>query len=215
MDDKVIICISREYGSGGYEVGKRLSEEYNIPLYDKELIEKASKESGIVKDLFEAMDQEKSTKSFLYSVVMNGFQNSKKISTSGTVSMIDRLFVAQSEAIQKAAKENSCVIIGRCANYILKDYKECFRVFIYAEEYDKIENICKRENIKEQKAKDIMKKIDKNRASYYNYYTNQKWGTKADNDICLNSTSLGIDGCIDIIKKSIEIKRQTIKNRGY
>lgn len=215
MDDKVIICISREYGSGGYEVGKRLSEEYNIPLYDKELIEKASKESGIVKDLFEAMDQEKSTKSFLYSVVMNGFQNSKKISTSGTVSMIDRLFVAQSEAIQKAAKENSCVIIGRCANYILKDYKECFRVFIYAEEYDKIENICKRENIKEQKAKDIMKKIDKNRASYYNYYTNQKWGTKADNDICLNSTSLGIDGCIDIIKKSIEIKKQTIKNRGY
>lgn len=215
MDDKVIICISREYGSGGYEVGKRLSEEYNIPLYDKELIEKASKESGIVKDLFEAMDQEKSTKSFLYSVVMNGFQNSKKISTSGTVSMIDRLFVAQSEAIQKAAKENSCVIIGRCANYILKDYKECFRVFIYAEEYDKIENICKRENIKEQKAKDIMKKIDKNRASYYNYYTNQKWGTKADNDICLNSTSLGIDGCIDIIKKSIELKKQTIKNRGY
>lgn len=135
---------------------------------------------------------------------MSVYSYGEKISAAGTVSMSDRLYLVQNDIIKKFA-ENSCVIIGRCANYILRKEK-CVNVFIYADVEKRIEHIMKIENLKEDKAKDYISKIDKKRRSYYNYYTSEKWGTKTYNDMLLDSTFLGIDGCVSVIKQLIKEK---------
>ena len=135
---------------------------------------------------------------------MSVYSYGDKISAAGTVSMSDRLYLVQNDIIKKFA-ENSCVIVGRCSNYILRKEK-CVNVFVYADLEKRTEHIMKLENLKEDKAKDYITKIDKKRASYYNYYTSEKWGSKAYNDMLIDSTNLGVDGCIAVIEKLIKEK---------
>ncbi len=200
-----IYTIGREFGSGGLEVGKRLAERLGVKLYDKELLQHAAKDSGFCEEIFENHD-EKPTSSFLYSLVMdtysvNGYQ---------TASFLDmplnhKVFLAQFETIKKIADRESCVIVGRCADYALADYPDSINIFIKANTEFRIRNISRRANLTENKARDMMNKNDKQRASYYNYYTSKKWGDSRSYDLCLDSGILGVDGCVEMILKCREV----------
>lgn len=205
MDKKIIVNIGREYGSNGHRIGKKLAEKLDVPFYDKELLERASKESGISKEIFQVVEEQQ-TNSFLYSIAMGAYSYANRVSAAGTVSLSDRLFMIQNDLIKKIAKEGPCVIVGRCSDYILKDDYECVNVFIYADKEDKIKTVMEREQVDEKKAKDLINKIDKKRSSYYNYYTNQKWGKNANYDLLVNSSVLGVDGSVELIEKFIELK---------
>lgn len=205
MDKKFIITIGREYGSGGHEIGERLAEDYNIPFYDKELIARAAKESGISEELFQVVEEQQTT-SFLYSLAMGAYSYASRVSAAGTVSMSDRLFLIQTDLIKKIADEGSCVIVGRCADYILREREDVVSVFIYSDLENRIDKICLRENISDKKARDLVNKMDKKRSSYYNYYTNKKWGRNENIHMSIDSSVLGIDGTVELIKKFIEIK---------
>ena len=199
MDERTVITIGREFGSGGHEIGMKLAEKLGIKCYDKELLELAAKESGLCEELFENHD-EKPTNSFLYSLVMDTY-------TGGNYSaapfldmpLNQKVFLAQYEAIQKIAGRESCVIVGRCADYALHNHEKCLNVFIHADKDVRIEEVCKRMDISVNKAKDMIQKQDKQRASYYNYYSNKKWGDSRNYHLTLDSSVLGIDGCVDMI----------------
>lgn len=200
-----IYTIGREFGSGGKYVGEELAKRLGIKIYDKELLQQAAKDSGFCEEIFENHD-EKPTNSFLYSLVMDTYS----VNGYSTASFLDmplnhKVFLAQFETIKKIAERESCVIVGRCADYALADYPDCISVFIKADMDSRIKMISKRANITESKAKDMILKQDKQRASYYNYYTSKKWGDSKSYDLCLDCSKLGIDGCVDMILKFREI----------
>lgn len=200
-----IYTIGREFGSGGQYVGEELAKRLGIKLYDKELLQQAAKDSGFCEEIFENHD-EKPTNSFLYSLVMDTYS----VNGYSTASFLDmplnhKVFLAQFETIKKIAERESCVIVGRCADYALADHPDCINTFIKADMSSRIKMISKRANITENKAKDMIQKQDKQRASYYNYYTSKKWGDSKSYDLCLDSSKLGIDGCVDMILKFREI----------
>lgn len=196
-----IYTIGREFGSGGRQVGEKLAERLGIKCYDKELLQRAAKESGFCAEIFENHD-EKPTSSFLYSLVMDTYS----VSGYSSAPFLDmplnhKVFLAQFEAIKKLAAQESCVIVGRCADYALADNPDCLNVFIHAPLDVRIRAVSKRENLTENKAKDLIQKQDKQRASYYNYYSSKKWGDSASYHLSLDSSKLGIDGCVDMILK--------------
>lgn len=200
-----IYTIGREFGSNGRFVGEELAKRLGIKMYDKELLQQAAKDSGFCEEIFENHD-EKPTNSFLYSLVMDTY------SANGytTASFLDmplnhKVFLAQFETIKKIAERESCVILGRCADYALADFDDVINVFVKADMSYRIKSTAKRLNITETKAKDMVLKQDKQRASYYNYYTSKKWGDSKSYDLCLDSSKLGIDGCVDMILKFREI----------
>ena len=200
-----IITIGREFGSGGQYVGEKLAERLGIKLYDKELLQQASKDSGFCEEIFENHD-ERPTNSFLYSLVMDTYS----VNGYSTASFLDmplnhKVFLAQFETIKKIAEQESCVIVGRCADYALAEHPDCINVFIKADMDYRIKMISKRANLTESKAKDMIIKQDKQRASYYNYYTSKKWGDSKSYDLCLDSGKLGLDGCVEMILKYREI----------
>lgn len=194
-----IYTIGREFGSYGKKVGEKLAERLGITLFDKELLQKAAKESGFCEEIFENHD-ERPTNSFLYSLVMDTY------STGGysTAPFMDmplnhKVFLAQFDAIKKIAENESCVIVGRCADYALADNPKCLKIFIRADMDDRVKRISKRLDITDNKAKDMCIKQDKQRSSYYNYYTSKKWGDARSYDLCLNTSQLDVDDCVDII----------------
>lgn len=197
---QVIYTIGREFGSKGHDIGRKLAERLNIPYYDNELLARASKESGYCQEIFESCD-EKPTSSFLYNLVFDTYS----VSGMGTGNFVDmplnqRVFLAQFDAIKKIAEEGSCVIVGRCADYALADRKDVLSVFIKADEDFKIKNIMEHyPELDEKKAKDMMNKQDKKRASYYNYYTSKRWGDCRSYDLSVNTADLGVEGCVDMI----------------
>ena len=204
---KTIITIGRQYGSGGREIGQRLAKAYDIPYYDKELLKVAAKESGLCEELFENFD-ERPTTSFLYSLVMDPYALGYNAS-SFDLPLNHKVFLAAFDAIKSIADKGPCVIVGRCADYALSDYKNTLHVFIHGEAEDKLKRITTEYGVPEDKAKDFMLKTDKQRASYYNYYTSKKWGDLKSYDMSINSTQFGIDGTVDLIKKAIEIRENT------
>ena len=205
MKGNLVITIGRECGSSGRHIGQMLAEELGVKCYDKELLTLAAKHSGLCEELFKTHD-EKPTSSFLYSLVMDTYS----VNGYSTASFLDmplnhKVFLAQFETIKKIAERESCVIVGRCADYALADHPDCINTFIKADMSSRIKMISKRANITENKAKDMIQKQDKQRASYYNYYTSKKWGDSKSYDLCLDSSKLGIDGCVDMILKFREI----------
>lgn len=194
-----IYTIGREFGSGGKEVGTALAVRLGVKCYDKELLKEASKESGFCAEIFENHD-EKPTNSFLYSLVMDTYS----FGGYSTAPFLDmplnhKVFLAQFDAIKKIAEKESCVIVGRCADYALADNPDCVNVFVHASMDCRIARIIKKMDLKPNKAKDYIHKMDKQRASYYNYYTSKKWGDSRSYDICLDSGRIGIKGCVDMI----------------
>lgn len=192
---KEIITISRQYASGGREIGQKLAEKIGAGFYDNKLLEEAAKGSGIHESHFVEND-EKRTSSFLYLLSTTYGQ--------GGVPFDDTLFFATLNAVQKIASEQSCVIIGRCADYALRDFDKVVNVFITAPMEYRIKRAVEVYGIAEKHAEDYVKRIDKQRTSYYNYYTDKRWGQPQNYHICIDSSALGIDGTVDYLGKFIE-----------
>lgn len=207
MADNTIITIGRQYGSGGHDIGKKLAEELKIPFYDKALLERAAKDSGLCQEIFENHD-EKPTNSFLYSLVMDTYSLGYTTSSFSEMPLNHKIFLAQFDAIKNIAKEGPCVIVGRCADYALADFPNVVNVFLHADLQDRIVRIARRHDLTDAKAKDLIIKTDKRRASYYNYYTSKKWGDAAGYDLSLNTATLGIDGTIHMIREFVDYKEK-------
>ena len=198
-----IITIGRQFGSGGREIGEKVAEYFGIRCYDKELLSRAAKESGFCQEMIESHD-ERPTNSFLYNLVMDTYSFGYNASSFMDMPISHKVFLAQFDAIKKMANEAPCVIVGRCADYALSDYKNCLNLFIYGEEEYRIKRIMEKYDLTEQKARDMMLKKDKQRQSYYNYYSSKKWGRADSYDLCLNSSKFGIEGSIRLIIQAVE-----------
>lgn len=202
MACKHIITIGRQFGSGGRELGKALSDALNIKYYDKELISIAAKKSGYNPEIFENVD-ERATNSLLYSLSMGIYNIGNGYAPMRDMPVNDQLYLLQHKIIRELAAE-PCVIVGRCADYILKNQKNLLRVFVYANIEDRVNNAVRIHNVPENKAESVIKKTDKTRANYYNFYTNQKWGAVENYDICINSSSIARDEAVKIISNIVE-----------
>lgn len=211
-EKKTIITIGRQFGSGGHEIGTKLADKLELPLYDKEMLKRAAKESGLCEELFEAHD-EKPTNSFLYSLIMDTYSLGYSSGAYADMPINHKIFLAQFDAIKKIAEEESCIMVGRCADYALEGFDNVINIFIYADLEQRIRRIAQFMDITDAKAKDLIVKSDKKRASYYNYYTNKTWGDAKSYDLCINSAKLGIDGAVDAIINYVNLRNQIEKPR--
>ncbi|MCI8583273.1 MAG: cytidylate kinase-like family protein [Dorea sp.] len=200
-----IITIGRQYGSGGREIGYMVADRLGIKLYDQEMLDRAAKDSGICQELFETHD-EKPTNSFLYSLVMDTYSLGYSVGGYSDMPINHKVFLAQFNSIKKIANEGPCILVGRCADYALEDYPNVLRLFIHANMDAKIRRIARKYDLTDSKAKDLIQKTNKRRASYYNYYTNKRWGDADSYDACLNSSLLGLEGTAEAILKLVELK---------
>lgn len=202
-----IITISRQYGSGGREIGEKLANKLGIPFYDREVITRAAKESGFSETVFENVEK-KATSSLLYSIAMGmGAYGSHDIGFTH-LSLDDQVYLAQSNVIRKMAQEGPCVIVGRCADYILRDYKDVIHVYIWADLAFRKERAVTRYNLQEEKAEENIIKIDKRRANYYNYHANDKWGRAENYHLSIRSDYVGIEKSVELIADYIKFGRK-------
>lgn len=199
-----IITISRQFGSGGRLVGKKLAESLEIPFYDKELITMAAQQSGYSKEIFEKAD-ERATNSLLYTLSMNSYLL-HGMTGLNELPLNDRVFLIQSEIIRKVASEGPCVIVGRCADYVLKEHPRCLNFYIYADLQSRVDRATTVYDMEKEKAAENIQKLDKKRASYYNFYSNLRWGLAENYDLCVNSSSVGIDGTVETLRHFIKQK---------
>lgn len=195
---KKIITIGRQYGSGGREIGQKLAEHYGIPFYDNELITRAAKESGFAEETF-AKAEDKATNSLLYSLAMGiNVYGNQDFGFTG-LSLDDRIFLAQSDVIRKVADEGACVIVGRCADYVLKERDDVFNIFVKASMSFRLDRVVKEYGEDEKKAGDIILKNDKRRANYYSYHVGEKWTNLNNYDLVIRSDLTGIENSVDCI----------------
>ena len=197
MRGNLVITIGRQCGSGGKMIGQKIAEKLGVKCYDKELLTRAAKESGLCEELFETHD-EKPTSSFLYSLVMDTYSLGYTNSAYMDMPINHKIFLAQFDTIKKIANEESCVIVGRCADFILRD-KNCLRVFIHASMEKRAVRIVNEYGERREAPEQRLKSKDKRRASYYRFYTDMKWGQSQNYHIALDSGELGLDKCADII----------------
>lgn len=207
MDKHYSICVGRKFGSGGLEIATMAADRLGVKVYDKALLETASKKTGFGREFFDKADEEK-TRRGLRSFFMSHLTEyglSRNYLTS------ESLFKMQSETIKSIYEQEDCLFVGRCADYVLRDSSRLFSVFIAADMDDRIERICKKEGgISPEKARSIIREHDRKRASYYNYFTGRVWGDPDFYDICLNSSVLGYEKCVNLItalaKERLDIK---------
>jgi len=200
--NNVIITIGREFGSGGRVIGEALAKRLGFSFYDKELIELAAEKSGIHAEVLRSADE-----------IPNAPFSTPLVPTSqdpGTIN--DRLFQCQKEIILDIASKESCVIVGRCADYILRDFPNCIRIFIYADMDYKIKLVMERHNLKDRELiEKIIRRTDKNRRTYYEYHTDHKWGSREDVDLLIDSSLLGVEGTIALLEKAAQIKKEQLQ----
>ena len=190
MDKKIIINIGRQLGAGGLEIGRMLAQEFHAKYYDRELLNLAAEESGFSAEFFKRNDERKGfLRSFLSLPYGNGVGSTNFYQNNFSQ---ESLFKFQSDAIRKAADEGSCVFLGRCADYVLRDFDNVVNVFITASMWYRVEQILAKQNVTPQEAKQIILQAEGKRASYYNYYTGKKWGHAESYDLCVDSSVLGM-----------------------
>ncbi len=204
---KTIITIGRQFGSGGKEVGIRVAKELGIPFYDKELLQEAAKKSGLCEKIFENFDEK--PKSLLYSIAMDSYMFSLPGSGAGE-SLEQQVYLATYDTIRQIASQGPCVIIGRCADYALADDPNRLSLFIYAPMDVRIARVAKRQNLTPEKARQLIIKTDKRRASYYEYYSAQRWGAVESYDFCLDSSALGLGGTVELIRTMVDHKEHPV-----
>lgn len=197
MKNNVVIAIERLYGSGGREIGERVAEILGIKSYDHELIDMAAKRSGLDSQMLYNAD-EKATNSFLYSLALGAAAHGSSM-FGFDVPINDKLFMTQSEIIKELSQKEACVIIGRSADYILRDHPYLLSVFVYADEESRANRISSRQNCTLNNAKVLMNKTDKRRINYYNFYTGKKWGKNESYNLSIDSSILGIEGTAKVI----------------
>lgn len=194
-----VITIARQYGSGGHEVGEKVSQALNIPCYDKALIALAAKQSGLSEDVFKTVD-EKAGSSLLYSMVMGNFGGfGNHVPGVNEMPINDKLFIIQSDIIKKAAAEGPCVVIGRCGDYILREHPNCLHVFIHADKAARIKRIVEKDLCEEKKAPDFITKQDKQRANYYNFYSNNRWDDLNNYDLTVSTSRFSVEQAVELI----------------
>ena len=198
-----IITISRQYGSGGREIGSKLAKRLSIPFYDNELISRAAKESGFAEAAFENAEK-KASNSLLYSLAMgmNAYGNQDIGFTH--LSLDDQLYLAQSNVIRKVAEEGPCVIVGRCADYVLRDLGNVVNIFIWADIEARKKRAIEQYHLKTNKAEEEILRTDRRRANYYNYHASEKWGRAENYHLSLRSDYIGIDSTVDCIVQYLE-----------
>ena len=202
MMAELYITIGRQFGSGGRENGKKVAEALGIPYYDKELLAVAAQESGLSHEFLQSYD-ERPTNSFLYSLVMGQHH----LSTGMPGSTVEQMAAnAQREAVLSVADKGSCVIVGRCADYILRDHPRTVNIFIAAGRAERIERLCRLHGIAPGEAESLMDRTDARRAAYYNYYSSGTWGMAETYDLCIDSSVLGIDGTTGFVLEFVERK---------
>ena len=192
----MIITIGRQHGSNGHEIAALLAEELHIPCYSKEILDRAAENSSFSREIFKSYD-EKRVSTFIapsphYFGMDEGFRLNMQIAS------------AQFDAVRALAEEGDAVFVGRCADYILRHRSDLVRVFIMADRDFRIRTLMERKGIGEDQAKKLMKEVDKDRASYYSYYTDQTWGETESYDLCLNVARLGVDGCVETIAACLD-----------
>lgn len=197
--DNVVITIARQYGSGGRTVGQMLAEKLNIHFYDKELLKLASDESGINEALFGNADEKVSMNSKLFHLTKTGYSGELIPPESEDFTSNDNLFNYQAKIIRQLAQEESCVIMGRCADYVLKENDNVLSVFVHAPLDFCIEQAGAKHSMSPRELEKLIHKIDKHRGDYYKYYTGREWTDARNYDLCLDSSKLGFDRCVEEI----------------
>lgn len=200
----MVITISRQLGSGGSEIAHKIAQNLGYDYYDKKIIEMASAKSGISEEMFEKAEKEHN--SFLYSLATANYAGYTTSMFTGDIASSDNLFVIQSNVIREIAQKGNCVIVGRCANQILIDEPNVLKIFLHADKDFRTKRVMQDLNLSLKEAEALIKKTDKKRASYYNFFTSGTWGTASEYDMCLNSSVLGIDGTAEIIQAFAEKK---------
>lgn len=201
----VVITIARQYGSGGRLIGKMLSEELGIPYYDRQLLQLASDDSGIHEKHFASAD-EKVKGSSLLRIAKKVLNGEKVPEDKEDAISNDKLFNYQAKIIRELAEEDSCVIIGRCADYVLKDFDNVISVFIHADDEKCAARIREIRRMESKELRKHMADVDKRRGMYYKYYTGKEWTDARNYDICLDSGKIGYRGCVEVIKQQIELR---------
>ena len=205
---KVVITIARQYGSGGREIGERVAELLSIPKYDKELIRLAVEDDETLTEEDAHMVDERATNSLLYTLAMGSNMFSAIHGVGHVPPLNDKLFVKQSEIIRRVAEEGSCVIIGRCSDYVLREEPARLSVFIYADIEARRARVAQRHELTPSAALDVINKTDRRRSSYYNFYTGNKWGKYDNYHLALNSATLGIEGTAQVIAHMARLKME-------
>ncbi len=202
---KYVITIARGYGSGGKTIGKMLSKELGISFYDRELLRLASDDSGINEDLFAKAD-EKIKKTRLFRIARNAYKGELIAPDSDDFVSNDNLFNYQAKIIKELAETESCVIVGRCADYVLKDHDNVVKLFVHAPLEYCIATLKGMTGESEKVIEKKIKSIDEHREDYYKYYTARRWDNASNYDLCLNSSQLGFQKCVDIVKSYMDIR---------
>lgn len=194
LDKQVIITVSREYGSGGRYIGRLIADKLGIKFYDKDFVEKLAEETGLSEEYIENNEQKRDSLAGLNNGYYFGLNNA------------DELFIKEAELMKKVANQESCVIIGRCADFILQDKENIIKVFVYSNMEDKIKRATEIYGLNKDKAEKEIKRIDKLRANHYRYYTEKEWSNHANYDICINSDTLGVEKSADLICEMVKEK---------
>lgn len=204
MKNKYTVTIGRQFGSGGREIGEMLAKEIGCEYYDKELISLAAKESGISPEVFESVD-EQATNSLLYSLSLGLYSFGNNFSATGDLPINDKLYLLQHKIIKDLAAKSPCVLVGRCADYVLRDRNDVVNIFIYADMDYRIQRAKEVKGIDDAKIEQAIKKTDKSRANYYNFYSGQKWGLAENYDLCINRTNMTNEQVVEVIKSYLQI----------
>lgn len=203
-ENKMVICIARQFGSGGHHIGRTLAKQLGIAFYDKELLKEAAEKSGILPELFEKND-EKAVGGFF--APAGGIPEEKLLDYASYAAYLpnDRIQNAIADTIRDIASKSSCVIIGRCADYILRGRADTFSVFIWAPLEQRIQRISRTHNLDEDSARALIRKTDRNRANYYSFYTDRDWNNVESYDLALNSGRLGSAKTVELIRQAAPI----------
>ncbi len=195
---KIVVTISREFGSGGRKIGELLAQSLGISFYDKALIDMAAEKSGLSKEFIESREQQMNS-SLLYMLTMNNYYSNAMLSKD-ILSPQDSLFITQGKLIKSIAEKESCVIVGRCADYILRKRDDCLNLFIYADMENKVKRAVEEYGIAPDNAENELRKNDKARATHYHHYTGRSWGDVHNYHMCLSSSMLGVEGTAAMLK---------------
>ena len=201
MQKSLIITIGRQFGSGGHEIGEKLAKKLGIKFYDKELIKLIAKQSGLCEKVLESYD-EKPTNSLLYSIVMDIYPS--VMYTGPTIDQ--QIYQANYDTIRRLADGEPCVIVGRCADYVLKDYPNVVSVFVHADRKFCLDRSMERHSMTEKEMQKYIEKTDQYRGDFYRYHTGHEWVDARNYDLCLNSGKLGFEKCVEEIKAYIKVR---------
>lgn len=195
---KIVISIGRQLGSGGKDIAEEVGKRLNMPVYDKKLLEEAAKESGLDATVFETAD-EKESDTLLGNILALRDNVADFFGGHDNCMNSDRLFLIQSETMRNIASRESCIMVGRCSEYVLRDHPHLISIFITADMKDRISRTMRKDNLNEDKAKAHIERGDKRRKSYHDYYATTEWGEAKNYHLCINSSRLGIEGTVDFI----------------